>query len=62
MVGKWIYNFLTKRTQCVVVDGKKSSEVEVISSVPQDDTKISLQISGEENNKELQRDIDKVFK
>ena len=34
-VGKWIYHFLTKRKQRVVVSGKKSNETEVTSSVPQ---------------------------
>ena len=31
----WIQNFLTKRKQCVVVDGVKSSFVDVISGLPQ---------------------------
>jgi ribonuclease P/MRP protein subunit RPP40 len=34
-IGKWIYNFLTNRTQRVLVDGAKSIHVEVTSSVPQ---------------------------
>jgi hypothetical protein len=34
-IGKWIYNFLTNRTQRVLVDGSKSTHVEVTSSVPQ---------------------------
>ena len=31
----WIYNFLKKRKQSVVVDGKQSSLIDVVSGVPQ---------------------------
>ena len=31
----WIYNFLKYRTQSVVVDGKQSSLIDVVSGVPQ---------------------------
>ena len=31
----WIYNFLKNRKQCVVVDGKQSSLIDVDSGVPQ---------------------------
>ena len=31
----WIYNFLKKRKQSVVVDGKQSSLIDVVSDVPQ---------------------------
>lgn len=34
-VVKWIENFLSERRQCVVVNGKKSSYVNVTSGVPQ---------------------------
>ena len=31
----WIYNFLQNRKQSVVVDGKQSSLIDVVSGVPQ---------------------------
>ena len=31
----WIYNFLENRKQSVVVDGKQSSLIDVVSGVPQ---------------------------
>ena len=34
-IGKWIYSFLTGRTQRVIVNGMKSSASEVVSGVPQ---------------------------
>ena len=34
-IGKWIYSFLTDRTQSVIVNGMKSSVSEVKSGVPQ---------------------------
>ena len=34
-LGKWIYSFLTGRTQTVIVNGAKSDTSEVKSSVPQ---------------------------
>ena len=34
-IGLWIYNFLKDRKQSVVVDGKQSSLIDVVSGVPQ---------------------------
>ena len=34
-LGRWIYSFLTNRTQSVIVEGRKSSSKQVISGVPQ---------------------------
>ena len=34
-IGKWIYSFLTGRTQCVIVNGMRSDVSEVKSGVPQ---------------------------
>ena len=34
-LGRWIYNFLTNRTQSVIVEGRKSTPRPVISGVPQ---------------------------
>ena len=34
-LGRWIYTFLTNRTQAVIVDGRKSTPKPVISGVPQ---------------------------
>ena len=34
-IGVWIHNFLSKRQQCVAVNGTTSSEVQVRSGVPQ---------------------------
>ena len=34
-LGRWIYSFLTNRTQSVIVEGRKSSSKPVISGVPQ---------------------------
>ena len=31
----WIYNFLKNRKQSVIVDGKQSSLIDVVSGVPQ---------------------------
>ena len=33
-IWQWIFNFLKKRKQCVVVDGESSSLVDVDSGVP----------------------------
>jgi len=35
LIISWIKSWLTKRTQCVVVDGTNSSQVPVLSGVPQ---------------------------
>ena len=35
LLGKWIYQFLTNRTQYVTVEGQSSSEAPVLSGVPQ---------------------------
>ena len=32
---KWIYNFINKKKQSVVVDGKQSSLIDVVSGVTQ---------------------------
>ena len=34
-IWQWIYNFLKNRKQSVVVDGKQSSLIDVVSGVPQ---------------------------
>ena len=34
-IGLWIYNFLKNRKQSVVVDGKQSSLIDVVSGLPQ---------------------------
>jgi len=34
-IHRWIANFLTKRTQCVLVEGTSSDHIDVDSGVPQ---------------------------